>query len=50
MAKDLSQVLSAVIREYDIRGIVGEELTPKLSYYLGRAYDPPDVVFPYYCR
>ena len=38
MAKDLSQVLSAVIREYDIRGIVGEELTPKLSYYLGRAY------------
>ena len=38
MAKDLSQVLSAVIREYDIRGIVGEELTPKLSYCLGRAY------------
>jgi len=38
MTKDLSQVLSAVIREYDIRGIVGEELTPKLSYCLGRAY------------
>ncbi|MBC7323264.1 MAG: phosphomannomutase/phosphoglucomutase, partial [Acetomicrobium sp.] len=36
--KDLSTVLSAIIREYDIRGIVGEELTPKVAYCLGRAY------------
>jgi phosphomannomutase len=28
----------SIFREYDVRGIVGRELTPELAEHLGRAY------------
>ncbi len=32
------QVSHAVFKAYDIRGIVGSEITPQMAYHLGRAY------------
>lgn len=32
------KIPSSIFREYDIRGIVGRDLTPEFAYHLGRAY------------